>query len=76
MTKKNEFLGGDVSFKTTLNGTFASNFSDEGVIAGVKDKIALSFRVDLAINGRRYRATVPVEFKSSDKSGSIKRAKE
>jgi len=75
-TKVNDFLGGDVTFNATLPGTYSSTWSDEGVAASVKEKTRLTFRVDLAFNGKRYRADVPVDFKSSDKSGSVKKAKE
>jgi len=75
-TKAVEFLGGDVAFKATLPGTFSSTWSDEGVVANVKETTRLSFRVDIAFNGTRYRTDVPVDFKSSDKSASIKKAKE
>lgn len=74
-TRKNEFLGGDVTFSAKLNkGTWSDDWSDEGVdkAADAKDD-PLKIRIDLTLGGKVYRAEVDAKYSGkAEKSGKIK----
>jgi hypothetical protein len=75
VTKKVEFLGGDVAIKMTLrNGTFSGNWSDEGINSAIDSRgTPIVFNVDVTIIGKVYTAAATAIY--AGKAGKSGRAK-
>lgn len=69
-TGKRNFSGGDIAVSISLKrGTWASTWSDDGVVDSTVKSLKLTFPVEIAFLGLVYRSEVPVSYSAKQGLG-------